>query len=137
LPVLAPGALFSCGDVHATQGDGEVCGTGIEVEATVTLRFDLIKGQELPELTFRTSTPMTGTWNTAGWQCVTAHDPDLWQATQKAIRSMIGYLGREHGLTPHEAYALCSVAVDLKISEVVDAPNWIVTAALPLGLFTG
>ncbi|HEY7033848.1 MAG TPA: acetamidase/formamidase family protein [Thermomicrobiales bacterium] len=137
LPILVPGALFSCGDVHAAQGDGEVCGTGIEIESTVTLRFDLIKGQELPELTFRRPGAMTASWNTSGWQGVTAHGPDLWAATQQAIRYMIAYLGREHGLTPHEAYALCSVAVDLKISEVVDAPNWIVTAALPLGIFTG
>lgn len=136
-PVLHPGALFSCGDVHAAQGDGEVCGTGIECESTVTLRFDLHKGREIPELRFRMTGPMTGSWNTLGWHCVTAHGPDLWTATQNAIRYMIDELCADVGMTPHEAYALCSVCVDLKISEVVDAPNWIVTAALPLGIFQG
>jgi acetamidase/formamidase len=135
MPVEVPGALFSCGDVHATQGDGEVCGTGIEMEATVTLRFDLRKGEHLPELQFRMRGAMTGSWNTAGWYCTTAHGPDLWTNAQNAIRYMIDHLKREHGLTDHEALTLCSVAADLKISEVVDAPNWIVTAALPLGIF--
>jgi acetamidase/formamidase len=134
-PVLAPGALFSCGDVHAAQGDGEVCGTGLECEATVTLRFGLQKGREIPELEFRMPSRMTGSWNAAGWHCVTRHGPDLMENTKNAIRGMIAYLGREHGLSPQEAFVLCSACVDVKISEVVDAPNWIVTAALPLGIF--
>ena len=134
-PVLAPGALFSCGDVHAAQGDGEVCGSGLECEATVTLRFDLMKGHQMPELAFRMPGAMTASWNTAGWMCTTAHGPDLFASSQQAIRYMIDYLGRAHGLTPAEAYVLCSACVDLKISEIVDAPNWIVTAALPLGIF--
>ncbi len=137
LPIEAPGALFSCGDVHGNQGDGEVCGTGIEMESLVTLRFDLRKGENLPELRFQMSGRMTDAWNSAGWYCTTAHGPDLWQNTQQAIRYMIDWLKREHGLTDHEAFALCSVACDLKISEVVDAPNWIVTAAMPLGVFVG
>ena len=137
LPVEVPGALFSCGDVHGTQGDGEVCGTGIEMEATVTLRLGLAKGEHLPELRFAMSGPMTASWNTAGWYATTAHGPDLWQNTQNAVRYLIGWLKSEHGLTDHEAFALCSVACDLKISETVDAPNWIVTAALPLGIFVG
>jgi acetamidase/formamidase len=135
MPVEAPGALFSCGDVHATQGDGEVCGTGIEMESFVTLRFDLRKGENLPELQFRMTGPMPGSWNTKGWHATTAHGPDLWENTQNAIRYMIAFLAKEYGLTAHEALVLCSLAVDLKISEVVDAPNWIVTAALPLGIF--
>ena len=63
------------GDCHATQGDGEVCGTGIEMEAFVTLRFDLRKGENLPELRYRMSGAMTATWNTAGWYCTTGHGP--------------------------------------------------------------
>jgi acetamidase/formamidase len=135
MPVLAPGALFSVGDVHAAQGDGEVCGSGIECEATVTLRFNLMKGHEMPELAFRMPGAMTGSWNTAGWTGTTAHGPDLFAASQQAIRYMIDYLGRSHGLTPAEAYVLCSACVDLKISEIVDAPNWIVSGLLPLGIF--
>ncbi|MGI9253626.1 MAG: acetamidase/formamidase family protein [Thermomicrobiales bacterium] len=135
IPVEAPGALFSCGDVHGTQGDGEVCGTGIEMESFVTLKFNVDKGRDLPELQFTMPGKMTGSWNDKGWFCTTAHGPDLWVNTQNAIRYMIDWLKREHGLTDHEALVLCSVCVDLKISEVVDAPNWIVTAALPLGVF--
>jgi acetamidase/formamidase len=134
-PVLAPGALFSTGDVHAAQGDGEVCGSGIECEATVTLRFNLMKGHQMQELAFRMPGAMTASWNTAGWMGVTAHGPDLFAASQQAIRYMIEYLGRAHGLTPAEAYVLCSACVDLRISEIVDAPNWIVSALLPLGIF--
>ena len=135
LPVEVSGGLFSCGDVHATQGDGEVCGTGIEMESFVTITFDVIKGQNLPELQFTMAGAMTGSWNTKGWHCTSAHGPDLWENTQNAIRYMIEWLKANKGLTDHEALVLCSVCVDLKIAEVVDAPNWIVTAALPLGVF--
>jgi len=135
LPVEVAGGLFSCGDVHATQGDGEVCGTGIEMESFVTITFDVIKGQNLPELQFTMAGAMTGSWNTKGWHCTSAHGPDLWENTQNAIRYMIEWLKANKGLTDHEALVLCSVCVDLKIAEVVDAPNWIVTAALPLGIF--
>jgi acetamidase/formamidase len=65
----------------------------------------------------------------------TAHGPDLYAAAQQAIRYMIDHLGRERGLGREEAYALCSVAVDLRISEIVDAPNWIVSAFLPESIF--
>ncbi|MFM8594576.1 MAG: acetamidase/formamidase family protein [Chloroflexota bacterium] len=135
LPVEVSGGLFSCGDVHATQGDGEVCGTGIEMESFVTITFDVIKGQNLPELQFTMAGAMTGAWNTKGWHCTSAHGPDLCENTQNAIRYMIEWLKTNKGLTDHEALVLCSVCVDLKIAEVVDAPNWIVTAALPLGVF--
>lgn len=134
-PVLAPGANFSVGDVHAAQGDGEVCGAALECEAIVTLRFGLMKGHEIPELAFEIPGAMTGAWNTAGWMCTTAHGPDLYAASQQAIRYMIDYLSRTRGMTRAEAYVLCSACVDLKISEIVDAPNWIVTSALPLGIF--
>ncbi|MBA2597639.1 MAG: acetamidase/formamidase family protein, partial [Chloroflexia bacterium] len=63
--------------------------------------------------------------------------PDLWIDTQNAVRYMIDWLKHEHGLDDHEALILCSVAMDLKISETVDAPNWIVSACMPLGIFRG
>lgn len=135
LPVLRPGALFALGDVHAAQGDGEVCGAGIECEATVTARFNLLKRHSPDNLFYRMPGEMTGSWNTAGWLGTTANGPDLYRASQDAIRQMIFYLGRAHGLTPQEAYILCSACVDLKISEIVDAPNWIVSALLPMGVF--
>jgi acetamidase/formamidase len=135
-PIHVPGANFALGDVHAAQGDGEACGAGIECEATVTARFNLMKRHAPKELFFRTPSPLPGSWNTAGWLGTTAHGPDLFQSSQEAIRTMIGYLGRAHGLSPQEAYVLCSACVDLKISEIVDAPNWIVSALLPMGVFS-
>lgn len=137
VPVHVSGAKFALGDVHAAQGDGEVCGAGIECEATVTARFTLLKRHAPKDLFFRMPGAMTGSWNTAGWMGTTAHGPDLFRASQDAIRAMIFYLCRAHGLTPQEAYVLCSACVDLKISEIVDAPNWIVSALLPMGVFTG
>ncbi len=135
LPVLVPGALFSCGDGHAAQGDGEVCITAIECDMTATLRFDLIKGQELPEFQYRTAGPLDPRTNTAPWYATTGHGPDLMEAARAAIRHLIAWLVREHGLTREEAYILCSVAADLRISEIVDAPNWVVSALLPLSIF--
>ena len=80
---------------------------------------------------------LIASWNTAGWFCTTAHGPDLWLNTQNAVRYMIDWLKKEHGLNDHEGLILCSTAMDLKISETVDAPNWIVSACMPLGIFSG
>jgi acetamidase/formamidase len=135
LPVLVEGAMFSLGDVHAGQGDGEVCGSGIECQATVTARFELMKGHPIPELSIRLDRAMPGAWNEQGWMITTAHGPDLVAASQQSVRYMIDYLGRSHALTPQEAYVLCSACADLKISEIVDAPNWIVSCSFPLGVF--
>jgi acetamidase/formamidase len=66
-----------------------------------------------------------------------ATGPDLHEATRDAVRMMIELLGQQYGLSREEAFVLCSVAVDLKISEVVNAPNWVVSAFLPLSLFRG
>jgi acetamidase/formamidase len=137
LPVLVDGALFSIGDVHAAQGDGEVCGSAIECQAAVTVQIDLMKGHQMPELAITLDGQMPGAWNTAGWMITTAHGPDLFAASQQAIRYMIDYIARSQKLSMQEAYVLCSACVDLKISEIVDAPNWIVSASLPLGIFSG
>lgn len=134
LPVLVEGALFSCGDGHAAQGDGEVCITAIECDMTTTLRFTLQKGRRLDEFQFRTG-PLLGRTNSAGWYATTGHGPDLMEAARQATRHMIAHLVEEYGLTREDAYILCSVALDLKLSEVVDAPNWVVSAFLPLSLF--
>jgi len=135
-PVLVPGALFSCGDCHSAQGDGEVNGTGIETLMSVTLRFNLKRGANIPELRFLTPPGKKLTVaDEAGYYVTTAHGPDLFKDTQQAIRYMIDYLSAEHAMTREQAYCLCGAAVDLKISEVVDAPNWIVSAYLPLSIF--
>jgi acetamidase/formamidase len=135
-PVLVPGALFSCGDCHSAQGDGEVNGTGIETPMTVTLRFRLVKNANLRELRFQTPAgkKLTVT-DDGGYYVTTAHGPDLFEDAQQAVRYMIEHLSNEYDMTPEQAYCLCGAAVDLKISEIVDAPNWIVSAYLPLSLF--
>jgi acetamidase/formamidase len=135
-PVLVPGALFSCGDCHSAQGDGEVNGTGIETPMTVTLRFHVIKGANIPELRFITppGRKLTVT-DEGGYFVTTAHGPDLFKDAQQSIRYMIDHLVSEYDLSREQAYCLCGAAVDLKISEIVDAPNWIVSAYLPLSIF--
>jgi acetamidase/formamidase len=137
-PVHTPGGLFSCGDAHAAQGDGEINGTGIESPMTVRLRFGLLKGARYPEVRFITSSrkPLSAAGK-GGYYVTTAHGPDLFKNAQQAVRYMLDYLTSEHGLTRQEAYVLCSVAVDLKISEIVDVPNFIVSAYLPLSIFVG
>ena len=134
LPIAVDGALFSASDVHAAQGDGEVCVSAIETAGRATFRFDLRRDRRLRAPQF--FTPGTRARGSGGPSYVTtAHGPDLLAGAKQAVRSMVEHLVREYGLTREDAYVLCSVAVDLKISEVVDAPNWIVSAFLPLEIF--
>ena len=134
LPVSVEGALFSAGDGHGAQGDGEVCVTAVEMQARVTLRFDLTRGRGVAEPRFRVPGPLLP-GDRGPWFVTTAHGPDLFASSQQAVRYMIEHLVAERGLSREEAYILCSVAVDLKISEIVDAPNWIVSAFLPESVF--
>lgn len=137
LPIEVEGALFSVGDGHAAQGDGEVCITAIETSMTSTLRFTLLPDLTLHTPQFRTAGPLSPRVNTAGWHATTGIAPDLMDATKQATREMIAYLRHTYGLSQGDAYVLCSVAMDLKISEVVDAPNWVVSAFIPLSIFQG
>ena len=132
LPVAVEGALFSCGDGHAAQGDGEVCITAIETTMTATLRFTVRRDVRIaaPEFETRSAGSLPGRH-----YVTTGIAPDLMDATKAAVRAMIAHLVSACGLSREEAYVLCSVAADLKISEVVDAPNWVVSAFLPLTLF--
>jgi acetamidase/formamidase len=132
LPIAVAGALFSCGDGHAAQGDGEVCITAIETTMTATLRLTVRRDLRIAAPEFETASAGA----LPGRQYVTTGiAPDLMDASKTAVRAMIGHLVAACGLTREEAYVLCSVAVDLKISEVVDAPNWVVSAFLPISLF--
>src|SRR5213593_970652 len=135
LPVWVNGALFSVGDAHAAQGDGEVCVTAVEMMARVTLRFGLEPGRQLKEPQLRTRGPLAAGTNRGPYFATTAHGPDLFAAAQQAVRYMIDHLVAERGLAREEAYIVSSVAVDLKISEIVDTPNWIVSAFLPECIF--
>jgi acetamidase/formamidase len=135
LPVLVEGALFSTGDAHAAQGDGEVCITAVEMSARVTLRFGLQSGRRIAEPRLRTVNPPSGAGRRGPWVATTANGPDLYASSQQAIRYLIEHIVEERGLSREQAYIICSVAADLKISEIVDAPNWIVSAFLPESIF--
>ncbi len=135
LPVEVAGALFSVGDTHAAQGDGEVCGTAIESPMHVELSFDLIKNEPLKFPRFVTPGPVTRHLDEKGYSATTGIGPDLMQATRDAVSGMIDLLGREQGLSATDAYLLCSVCGDLRISEVVDQPNWVVSFYMPRSVF--
>ena len=125
-PVLVKGALFSIGDTHAAQGDGEVCGTGVEAPMRIVLQLDVIKGgRSLAEPQYETD----------DYYAVTAYAEDLDEAAKKASLYMIEYLVEERGLSREDAYLLCSLAGDLKISEVVDVPHVLVSMHMPKGIF--
>ena len=121
-PVFVEGANFSIGDTHAAQGDGEVSGTAIEAGMTIRYRIEIVEGARPIE------EPQYETDEYCG---VTAFATTLDEAAVKATSYMIDYLTAEHGLTPEEAYILCSVAGDLKISEVVDVPHMLVSMHMP------
>lgn len=136
LPVEVDGALFGVGDTHAAQGDGEVCGTAIEGSMTVALRLTVRRDLAIDTPEFDVTRPLERpSAAAAGYHATTGVGPDLMGATRQSIEGMIAYLERHHGLSAEEAYALCSVAVDLRLSEVVDMPNWVVSAFVPNDLF--
>ena len=140
-PVLTPGAKFSVGDGHMAQGDGEICVTAIETLMAVTCRFKVIPDTiiESPRAIVPLADPtdfgLTKDMLAKGFYHTTGVGPDLMENAKKAARAMIDWLVREQGLSLHEAYAICSVAGDLKISEVVDIPNWVVSMTVPRGIF--
>ena len=151
LPVYRPGGLFSVGDAHFAQGDGESCGTAVETSATFVAKFEVMKGEArrrnqndpsyehpgyfcTPEMGVprrfyaTTGIPVSrdGTHN---------ESEDLSMAAKNALLNMIDYIVDTRGLSRAQAYCLTSVAVDLKVSQVVDVPNLIVSAFLPLDIF--
>jgi acetamidase/formamidase len=137
LPVQVEGALFSCGDAHAAQGDGEVCVTGIESPMYAELRFTLHEDRSIPGPQYLTAAgPLTPRVDTGAFYGTTGIGPDLYVAAQEAVRAMIDHLTDGYGLSREDAYVLASLTVDLKISEVVDAGQYVVSAVLPLSIFS-
>jgi acetamidase/formamidase len=128
--------LFSADDCHALQGDGEVCVAGIECPMSFSLRFRLRQGLNLETPAFFTArNPLSAHESAVGYYATTGIGPDLMEDARNAVRRMIDWLCREHKLSPEDAYLLSSVAGDLKISEIVDQPNWIVSFYMPLMIF--
>ena len=135
LPVEVAGALFSVGDTHAAQGDGEICGTAIESPMSVALTLDLIKDARLESPRFTTPGPVTRHLDAKGYEVTTGIGPDLMTGAREAVSRMVDLLAARHGMAPVEAYMLCSVCGDLRISEIVDMPNWIVAFYFPRVVF--
>ena len=135
LPVEVEGALVSVGDLHFAQGDGEVCGTGVEIAGAVTMRV----GVRTPERPLRLpafetpARPAGRSFATTGIALDVPMDVDA--AARVALLEMIDYLEARLGVPRAAAYALCSVAIDLRISQVVDVPYPLVSALLPLDIF--
>jgi acetamidase/formamidase len=135
LPVEVAGGLFSVGDTHAAQGDGEVCGTAIESPMKLVLTFDLVKGADLPFPRYETPGPVTRHLDEKGYVVTTGIGPDLMEDARAAVAGMIDQISVTHGMSAAEAYMLCSVCADLRISEIVDQPNWVVSFYFPKVVF--
>jgi acetamidase/formamidase len=144
LPVHVPGALFSCGDGHAAQGDGEVCGTAIEAPMEATIRLTVEKKADAK---IERTTPhfVLKPKDKSEWEAEVAEDrgtyaalginEDLREASRMALRGLLDWLVAEKGLKRERAYMLASVASSLKLAEVVDMPNYGVACSLPLSVF--
>jgi acetamidase/formamidase len=141
LPVYAEGAKFSAGDGHMAQGDGEITGTAVETLMSATLRFSVVKNTVItaPRAIVPAADPtqlaMSEDMRRQGYYVTTGAGPDLMENAKNAVRDMIDWLVVDQDLSLHEAYALCSVVGDLKISETVDLPNWLVSMTFPRGIF--
>ncbi|MDJ0611157.1 MAG: acetamidase/formamidase family protein [Kiloniellales bacterium] len=162
LPCFVEGCGLFAGDVHFAQGDGEVSGTAIEMGATVTVQVEVLKGKgkDVTSPHFSGGAQLkalapTEFYATLGFPLKAKGmippyvayldskkimnlenlSEDLTLAARNALVDMIDYLVREHGLTREQAYVLCSVAVDLRIGQMVDVPNYTVSAILPLNVF--
>ncbi len=140
-PVWTDGALFSVGDGHVAQGDGESCGTAIEVAATAHLRFGVAEGAATSGgvSVVAPATPPGGPAFATAGHCLPGAGEgaaeDLTVAARAALEAMLDHLTAERGYTREQAYALCSVAVDLRVAQVVNAPAFTVTAWLPMDIF--
>ena len=149
LPVAVDGVLFSTGDAHFAQGDGEVCLTAVEMGATCVVRFRLHRGEAgrrnirwprfqrsdyFADPRWAVPQRFIATMGMPIDENGVNHSENLNVACRSALLNMIDLL-QERGFSPEQAYVICSVAVDLKISNVVDVPNFVVSAYLPEDIF--
>jgi acetamidase/formamidase len=130
LPVLNRGALFSAGDAHAAQGDGEVCINGIEAPADARLRFTLHENKPLPGPIIE-SAKREGTDGAEESWIVVESATDAVVAARAATSRMIDLLAKHWGFSEVHGYLLCSVAMNLRMSQVVNEPMYTVSAAIP------
>jgi formamidase len=148
LPVYQEGGLFSVGDAHYAQGDGESCGSAIETSAVLHARFRVLKGEAARrkqiDPSFAREKPTgraeaDGRFYATTGTCVTSNGESLGEdlnlATRNALLNMVDHLCDWRGLSRNDAVVLCSVAVNLRLSQIADVPNLTVSAVLPLGIF--
>ncbi|KAK8090954.1 Formamidase [Apiospora phragmitis] len=145
LPVQVAGALLSVGDGHAAQGDGEVCGTAVETPMRCRLRVTVEKGGGAgakkswcthgPAIVMAPRETLGAVGGDGREFMAVGVDADLHEATRKAVRGVLAWLGAEKGMERAEAYMLASMAGSLKLTEVVDMPNYVVGFGIPLGIF--
>ena len=131
LPVEVAGGLFSIGDTHAAQGDGEVCGTAIESQMDATVTLDLVKDAGLKMPRFTTPGPVTRHLDEKGYEVTTGIGEDLFEGARAAVAQMVDLLSARYNMSPVDAYMLCSACGDLRISEIVDMPNWVMSFYFP------
>ena len=149
LPVNVDGALFSTGDAHFAQGDGEVCVTAVEMAATCAVRFVIQPGEaarrnirwprfarsdDFSDPRFALPRRFVATMGMPLDADGTNRAEDLTAACRNAVVNMLDLL-QERGYSREQAYVISSVAVDLRISNVVDVPNYVVSALLPEDIF--
>jgi formamidase len=164
LPCHLDGCGLAIGDLHYAQGDGEVSGTALEMDATVTLSVDLLKdgpdlsrGPHYEGPARLLGIPSRRFYATTGFPLKAAGEmpprmrylksgvvldlenlsDDLTLASRNALLAMIDHIVETYGYTREQAYIIASVAVDLRIGQVVDQPNVGVSAVLPLDIFEG
>jgi len=130
-PVEVEGSLFSLGDTHAAQGDGEVCGTAIESAMNVVVQLELVKGRAPKFPVIDNPTPRGRHIDGKGYLVTTGIGPDLMQNAIDALDQMVDLIAERLKIEPVDAYMLCSACADLKITEIVDQPNWIVGCHFP------
>jgi formamidase len=149
LPISVEGGLFSTGDGHFAQGDGEVCVTAVEMGATAVVRFRVLKATSGAKALRAPRFSHAGYFAPPEWAAPrgfvaamgmpikddgTNEGENLTLACRNALLNMIDLL-QERGWSREQAYVLCSVAADLRISNVVDVPNYVVSALIPEAIF--
>jgi len=140
LPVFVEGANFSTGDAHFAQGDGESCGTAVEMAATLHARFEVLSGEAARRGQTEPSYAGTYAYDAARmhgkhYYATTGSAETMELSARKALLAMIDYIVDARGYTRDQAYCICSVAVDLHLSQIVDMPNYTVSAFLPFEIF--
>jgi len=136
LPVAVEGALFSVGDTHAAMGDAEVCGTAVETAMDITVRLTVRTDMSARYPQYAIPAGQLAATEQSSYHVCTGIGPDLFEAAKEATRAMVDHIAQRYGRPRQEAYAIASVACDLRIHEIVDVPNWVVGAFLPEAVFS-